>query len=194
MSQTAVALVAAGIGVLGSLLGVFAGGVVTYWVQWKLKTDERHREMLRDIALDLENLSAGVMHLISHKSSPQSAKISPMEAMRLARKIELRTVHIKDKELKRDILASLNQEYDHPMSLSNEISRIGTRVRRETFPKVSDSKQEYQEAPADWMGKVVKSWPGPANLKFAKKLHDLGFEDTFEFDHVIDEDPNKPQI
>lgn len=189
MSQTAATILAACIGVMGSLLGACVGGGVTYWIQWKLKTDQRHKRTLRDIALDLENLSAEVMHLISHKDSPQSSNISPMEARRLARKIELRTVHLKDKELKRDILVSLNKEYEHPMDLSNEMHRVSTRARRAAFPEVSGSKRQHQEAPIDYMGKEVESWPGPANLKFTKKLHDMGFEDTFEFKHVPDEDP-----
>jgi gas vesicle protein len=62
MSQAAITILAAAIGVFGSLLGAVVGGVTSYCAELKLRERRRSRQALKEIEERIKDLHSEVVH------------------------------------------------------------------------------------------------------------------------------------
>jgi hypothetical protein len=96
-----------------------------------------------------------------------------------ARDIELKATKLADEDLKRDVIETLNKEYESARDVDTSLWKLRERLDRRAFPTLHEMKRDYMDVKDKNKrlfgdGSEVE-WAGPASSDFISKAREEGY-------------------
>lgn len=169
-------------GLIGAVVGALAGGAVTYYRERRLEKKRRHEEALEEVYQKVAQLSEYVSMLVAGAGFFGREVPYPEEARALALEIEELATELTDEDLKREVIETMNREYESPEEICWQLEQVELELRKRAYPTLYHLKEEGREKPSglatvkaeqneeDWSA----GWRGPAQIHFLIRLKERG--------------------
>jgi hypothetical protein len=169
-------------GILSAAFGAIIGGGVTYFVQRQLEAERRHERTLEKLYGKVAELSKMITILVAGPVFGEEFPY-PEEARDIAREIELLATDLEDEDLKREIIRTMNREYESPEEICWQFEQIELELRERAYPTLYEIEEEGRKAPAGLAARQgqdsdvpewTQGWKGPATYQFLLRLKESG--------------------
>lgn len=169
-------------GLIGAVVGAVVGGAVTYYRERRLEAERKHEETVEKLYHKVAELSEAVSALVSGAGFFGRDLPYPEEARDLALEAEELATGLTDEDLKREVIRTMNREYESPEEICWQLEQIELALRKRAYPTLYDIKEEGRTAPSglaavkagqeeeDWS----TGWRGPAKIHFLIRLRERG--------------------
>lgn len=129
------------------------------------------------------DLSIVVDRLVLGSYPPGQGKPYPEDARDLALEAEELATDLRDEDLKREVIQTMNREYESPEEICSQLEQVELELRKRAYPTLYEIKPDDREpAPSHFSGLDgeegwwSKELRGPAKYHFLLAMKERGWE------------------